>query len=83
MSFSFCLCHVAVGETTVKLNIYFPTVHSECECSKSPPLGCMILVIAQPPGLAKMAQARGWSVGGGGGGGGGRAQLELPDTLLL
>ena len=80
MSFSFCLCHVAVGETTVKLNIYFPTVHSECECSKSPPLGCMILAIAHPPGGAKRGPGGG---GVGGGGGGGRAQLELPDTLLL
>ena len=63
MSFSFCIHHV--GETAVKLNIYFPTIHSECECSKSPPLGRTILAIAQPPGLAKMAQAQGWSGGDG------------------
>ena len=59
ISFSFCIHHFAIGETAVKLNKYFPTKHSKCKCSKSPPLGRTILAIAQPLGLAKMAQARG------------------------
>ena len=59
-SFSFCVRHVPIGETAVKLNKYFPTMHSKCECSKSPLLGRTILAIAQPPKLAKMAQAQGW-----------------------
>ena len=60
-----CFIFTAIhSKLQITVNKYFPTMHSKCKCSKSPPLGRTILVIAQPQGLAKMAQAWGLVWGG-------------------